>query len=119
MSPFDTLGLVSFLITGLIITRLVTSVRARTVSSRLQQEMLQQLYDLAQQLLAIEPDAKAGVNFWSHFAEWLASKRHLCSMPPTRRFISPEMPAITSKRKPAKPSFRGKDYESCNTWFRY
>src|ERR1700687_5677987 len=29
MSPFDTLGLVSFLITGLIITRLVSSVRAR------------------------------------------------------------------------------------------
>jgi two-component system sensor histidine kinase KdpD len=65
MSPFDTLGLVSFLITGLIITRLVTSVRARTESSRLQQEMLQRLYDLAQQLLAIEPDAKAG----SHFLE--------------------------------------------------
>jgi two-component system sensor histidine kinase KdpD len=65
MSPFDTLGLVSFLITGLIITRLVSSVRAKTESSRLQQEMLQRLYDLAQQLLALEPDAKDG----SHFLE--------------------------------------------------
>ncbi|MDP8990626.1 MAG: ATP-binding protein [Acidobacteriota bacterium] len=67
MSPFDTLGLISFLITGLIITRLVTSVRARTESSRLQQEMLQQLYDLAQQLLAMEPDAKNGSLFLEPF----------------------------------------------------
>ena len=51
-SPFDTLRLVSFLITGLIITRLVINVRAGTGSSRLQQELLQQLYDLAQHLLA-------------------------------------------------------------------
>ena len=67
MSPFDTLGLVSFLLTGLIITRLVTSVRARTESSRLQQEMLQRLYDLAQQLLALEPDANAGSQFLEPF----------------------------------------------------
>ena len=66
-SPFDALGLVSFLITGLIITRLVTKVRAGTESSRLQQEMLQRLYDLAQQLLALEPDAKAGSQFLEPF----------------------------------------------------
>src|ERR1700730_6943009 len=41
MSPFDGVGLSVFLITGLIITRLVTSVRAKTESSRLQQEILQ------------------------------------------------------------------------------
>jgi len=67
MSPFDTLGLVSFLITGLIITRLVSSVRAKTESSRLQQEMLQRLYDLAQQLLALEPDTKSGSQFLEPF----------------------------------------------------
>jgi two-component system sensor histidine kinase KdpD len=67
MSPFDALGLVSFLITGLIITRLVTSVRARTESSRLQQEMLQRLYDLAQQMLALEPDVKTGSQFLDPF----------------------------------------------------
>ena len=67
MSPFDTLGLVSFLLTGLIITRLVTNVRARTESSRLQQEMLQQLYDLAQRLLALEPDVKTGEQFLEPF----------------------------------------------------
>jgi two-component system sensor histidine kinase KdpD len=56
-SPFDLLGLVSFLGTGLIITRLVTKVRANTESSQLQQERLRRLYELAQQLLAMEPDA--------------------------------------------------------------
>jgi two-component system sensor histidine kinase KdpD len=61
-SSFDLLGLVSFLVTGLIITRLVTKVRAKTESSRLQQEKLQRLYDLAQQLLALEPSA-AGSDF--------------------------------------------------------
>lgn len=59
-SPVDALGLGSFLITGLVITRLVTRVRAETESSRLQQEKLQRLYDLAQQLLTLEPDAKGG-----------------------------------------------------------
>jgi two-component system sensor histidine kinase KdpD len=67
MSPFDSLGLVSFLITGLVITRLVTKVRARTESSRLQQEMLQRLYDLAQQLLALEPDGNVGSQFLEPF----------------------------------------------------
>src|ERR1700681_4496787 len=66
-SPLDTLGLASFLITGLVITKLVTKVRAGTESSRLQQEKLQGLYDLAQQLLALEPDAKAGSEFLESF----------------------------------------------------
>jgi two-component system sensor histidine kinase KdpD len=59
-SPVDALALVSFLITGLVITKLVTKVRAETESSRVQQEKLQRLYDLAQQLLTLEPDAKGG-----------------------------------------------------------
>jgi two-component system sensor histidine kinase KdpD len=56
-SPFDLLGLVSFLATGLIITNLVIKVRMKTQSSVVQQERLQKLYGLAQQLLAIEPEA--------------------------------------------------------------
>src|ERR1700730_12659071 len=67
MSPFDAVGLVSFLITGLIIARLVTNVRARTESSRLHQEKLQRLYDLAQQLLGLEPDPKGGSEFLEPF----------------------------------------------------
>ncbi len=55
-SPFDLIGLICFLITGLVITRLVTKVRAKTESSRLQQQRLERLYDLAQQLLALDPE---------------------------------------------------------------
>jgi two-component system, OmpR family, sensor histidine kinase KdpD len=67
MSPFDAVGLSAFLITCLIITRLVTNVRVKTESSRLQQEILQRLYDLAQQMLALEPDEKGGSQFLEPF----------------------------------------------------
>jgi two-component system, OmpR family, sensor histidine kinase KdpD len=67
MSPFDTIGLVTFLVTGLTITRLVTKVRAGTEASRLQQEKLQRLYDLAQELLTLEPDTKAESKFLEPF----------------------------------------------------
>lgn len=66
-SPLDAIGLASFGITGLVITRLVTKVRAGTELSRLQQDRLQRLYDLAQQLLALEPDAKGGSRFLEPF----------------------------------------------------
>ena len=59
-SPFDLLGLICFLVTGLVITRLVTKVRAKTESSRLQQRRLERLYALAQQLLAMEPEGADG-----------------------------------------------------------
>ncbi|MBZ5612046.1 MAG: DUF4118 domain-containing protein [Acidobacteriia bacterium] len=66
-SPLDTLGLVSFLLTGLVITRLVTKVRAAMELSRLQREKLQKLYDLAQQLLGLEADPKRGSQFLDPF----------------------------------------------------
>ncbi len=66
-SPVDMLGLSSFMLTGLVITRLVTKVRARTELSRLHHEKLQRLYDLAQQLLAYEPRAKAGIQLLEPF----------------------------------------------------
>src|ERR1700674_4894504 len=50
-SPLDTLGLASFLITGLVITRLVTRLRAQTYLSKQHHERLLRLYELAQQLL--------------------------------------------------------------------
>jgi two-component system sensor histidine kinase KdpD len=65
--PLDILGLVAFLVTGLTITRLVTKVQAKTESSRLQHEKLQRLYDLAQQLLGLEPDGAAASNFLEPF----------------------------------------------------
>ena len=66
-SPLDILALVSFLATGLVITRLVTKVRAGTELSRLHHEKLQRLYELAQQMLALEPDAAAGNQFLKPF----------------------------------------------------
>jgi two-component system sensor histidine kinase KdpD len=51
-------GLGSFLITGLVITRLVTQVRTKTELSQLHRLKLQQLYDFAQQLLAFELNPK-------------------------------------------------------------
>src|ERR1700724_2616780 len=68
-SPLDTLGLASFLVTGLVITRLVAQVRIKTESSRLQHENLKRLYDVAQQMLALEPDATAGGNFLEPFRQ--------------------------------------------------
>jgi two-component system sensor histidine kinase KdpD len=59
-SPLDLLGLLSFLATGVIIVRLVTAVRAKTEISRLQHQKLQRLYDLAQELLALESAAVGG-----------------------------------------------------------
>jgi two-component system sensor histidine kinase KdpD len=56
-SPFDLIGLVSFLATGLIIANLVIKVRAKTEASLVQQERIQRLYELSKQLLAVEPDA--------------------------------------------------------------
>lgn len=66
-SPLDILGLCSFLLTGLIITRLVTKVRAKTESSRLQHEKLQTLYGLSQQLLALEVGAARANEFLEPF----------------------------------------------------
>lgn len=53
-SPVYVVGLGSFLITGLVITRLVTQVRAKTELSRLHREKLQQLYEFTQKLLTLE-----------------------------------------------------------------
>jgi two-component system sensor histidine kinase KdpD len=60
-SPFDLFGLASFLVTGIVITRLVTKVRAKTAAAERQQERLHGLYRLSQQLLAMEPDAPASI----------------------------------------------------------
>ncbi len=117
MSPFDSLGLVSFLVTGLIITRLVTSVRARTESSRLQQEMLQRLYDLAQQLLAIEPDAKAGSHFLEPFLEVFGIKA-VCLFDAANAEVYIAGNARDDVEKKTGEAFiRGKDYEISENGF--
>jgi two-component system sensor histidine kinase KdpD len=58
-TPLDSLGLSSFLITGLVITKLVTKLKHQTEVSRLHHERLTRLYDLAQQLLALDPSVQS------------------------------------------------------------
>lgn len=52
----DIVALIAFLITGLIITRLVTQVRQEAETSGLQRHQMKSLYELTQRLLALHPD---------------------------------------------------------------
>jgi two-component system sensor histidine kinase KdpD len=51
----DTWALIAFLITGLVITRLMTLVRREAEISELQRREMKLLYELAQRLLALDP----------------------------------------------------------------
>jgi two-component system sensor histidine kinase KdpD len=57
MRPSDVFALVSFLVTALVITELVTRLRAEIRSTKAQKERLDHLYQLSQQLLNLEPEA--------------------------------------------------------------
>jgi two-component system, OmpR family, sensor histidine kinase KdpD len=54
-SPLYIVGLGSFLITGLVITKLVTKARAGAELSRLHHKRIERLYEFGQELLALEP----------------------------------------------------------------
>ena len=55
----DTWALIAFLITSLVITRLTTQVRREAETSELQRRDMKLLYQLAQRLLALDPDDAA------------------------------------------------------------
>jgi two-component system sensor histidine kinase KdpD len=55
-NPLDILGLISFLTTGLVITRLNTRVREEAAVSDHQRRQVDRLYQLAQRLLALDPE---------------------------------------------------------------
>jgi two-component system sensor histidine kinase KdpD len=55
-NPLDILALISFLTTGLVITRLTTRVRKEATISDHQRRQVGRLYELAQRLLALEPE---------------------------------------------------------------
>ena len=59
-SPLNGLELVSFLVTALVITRLVSKLRDKTASSQMHHQNLERLYQLAQQLLELEPEVSPG-----------------------------------------------------------
>jgi two-component system sensor histidine kinase KdpD len=66
-NPLHGLALLAFVFTALVITRLVSRVRAEAKSSRIQKERLDRLYELSQQLLALEPEAAMGEKFLEPF----------------------------------------------------
>jgi two-component system sensor histidine kinase KdpD len=66
-SPLNVLALVAFVLTGLVITRLVTVEREQAKSSVLQKDRLDRLYKLSQQLLALEPEAMMTAKFLEPF----------------------------------------------------
>ena len=68
----DTLALVTFLVTGLVITRLVSQTREAADAEQLQRQQMTRLYQVARELLALEPGAAVGPDllkpFQTHFA---------------------------------------------------
>ena len=52
----DIWALIAFLVTGLVITRLITQVRQEAETSELQRHEMKLLYELTQRLLALDPD---------------------------------------------------------------
>ena len=63
----DKLALIMFLVTGLVITRLVSRTRAAADSEQLQREEMTRLYGLALQLLALEPTTAVGPSLLQPF----------------------------------------------------
>jgi two-component system sensor histidine kinase KdpD len=55
-SPLDILALLSFLTTGLVVSRLTTRVREEAAISEHQRHQVDRLYQLAQMLLAVDPE---------------------------------------------------------------
>ncbi len=65
--PMDALALVAFIVTALVITNLVSRVRKEATSATLQKDRLDRLYQLSQQLLALDPEATQGEKFLEPF----------------------------------------------------
>jgi two-component system sensor histidine kinase KdpD len=65
--PLNTLALVAFIVTALVITSLVSQVRKEAASAMLQKDRLDRLYRLSQQLLALDPEEASGRPFLEPF----------------------------------------------------
>jgi len=65
--PSDTLALISFLITGLVITRLTSHARAAADSEKLHRTEMTRLYELARHLLSWDSDVKPGADLLKPF----------------------------------------------------
>src|ERR1700723_3731141 len=69
-SPLDILALISFLTTGLVVTRLTTRVREEAAISDHQRRHVDRLYRLAQGLLALAPDKAVHARSMQLFQEF-------------------------------------------------
>jgi len=63
----DTVALVSFLVTGLVITRLTSEMRAVAVAERKQRQNTMRLYEFAEQLLVLDPTKVISTRFLELF----------------------------------------------------
>lgn len=61
--PREVLALIAFIFTALVITRLVSRVRAEATSAKLQKGQLDRLYALSRQLLVLEPEGMMTLKF--------------------------------------------------------
>jgi len=66
-NPLNALALVAFVATALIISSLVARVRKEARSATLQKDRLDRLYQLSQQLLALDPEVETGDAFLGPF----------------------------------------------------
>jgi two-component system sensor histidine kinase KdpD len=66
--PLNVAALISFLVTSLVITKLVSRIRTEARVSLLQKDRIDRLYHLAQQLLALEPEMAVGERLLQPFA---------------------------------------------------
>lgn len=65
--PMNALALVAFLVTAMVITSLVSRVGKEASSATLQKDRLDRLYQLSQQLLALDPEEAKGEKFLEPF----------------------------------------------------
>ena len=65
--PLNALALLAFIVTVLVITSLVSRVRKEATSAMLQKDRLDRLYQLSQQLLALDPEEPRGKKFLEPF----------------------------------------------------
>jgi two-component system sensor histidine kinase KdpD len=70
-NPLDILALISFLTTGLVITRLTTQVREEAAASDRQRRLVDRLYQLSQRLLALDHETTTPGNLVELFQDIL------------------------------------------------
>jgi len=109
--PVDILVLAAFLITGLIIAWLVAKVRSKAAAQQLHHTNLQRLYELAQKLLVLEPDATPGKEFLELFVG-VSGVRAVCLFDATNgelQFAGNPRPLL--EEKTGEAFARGKDQD--------